>query len=334
MVVPDAGAPAPYTVTEPTPALLNVIRGAVDLHTHSGPSPFPRRLDHVEASHDAARLGMRAILIKSHHHNTVMDLLAMRGLLKDSPTPAYGGVALNSEVGGVNPSAVAVAIQMGGRAVWGPTVSAARHIEAHSHDDGFPVLGSSLEEREESIFDASGDVSEASVRVTQLVAEADVMLTGGHLDVESQKAWFETAKQSGVKRLLLHHPDFIIGASDGDVEELLSHGAYVEHEMSMYHPGVPAPGWPISRLIDWIERIGPERTVIDSDLGQRDNPPPTEGYLYVVQALLDHGISEKDIRRMIVHNTAYLLGLEDSPDPAKQTGSRILPWSGDPAGRA
>lgn len=304
---------APDTRPTPSPALLKVLNGAVDLHTHSGPSPFPRKLNHVEASYDAATIGLRAILIKSHHHNTVFDLLAMRDLLKDAPTPAYGGVALNSEVGGVNPSAVAVAIQMGGKAVWGPTVSAARHIEAHSHDDGFPSAGGDLEEKEESIYDAAGNVSAETVRVTQLVAEADIMLTGGHLDVDSQKAFFATAKENGVKRLLLHHPDFIIGASDGDVEELLSYGAFVEHEMSMYHPGVPAPGWPISRLISWIERIGPERTVIDSDLGQLANPYPVDGYIYVIQQLLDHGISEKDVRQMICHNTAYLLGLEDSP---------------------
>ena len=118
---------------------------------------------------------------------------------------------------------------------------------------------------------------------------------------------------NGVRRILLHHPDFIVGASENDVEELLSYGAFVEHEMSMYHPGVPAPGWPITRLIDWIERVGPERTVIDSDLGQEGNPLPVDGYLYVTQQLLDHGISEKDVRQMMCHNTAYLLGLEDSP---------------------
>ena len=296
----------------PSPALLKVLNGAVDLHTHSGPSPFPRRLNHVEASYDGARIGMRAILIKSHHHNTVMDLLAMADQLKDAPTPAYGGVALNSEVGGVNPSAVAVAIQMGGRAVWGPTVSAAQHIRAHSHDDGFPTAGSNLEEKEESIWSTPGNVSPETVRVTELVAEAGIMLTGGHLDVESQKALFATAKENGVKRLLLHHPDFIINANDGDVEELLGYGAFVEHEMSMYHPAVEAPGFPIQQLVDWIHKIGPERTVIDSDLGQKINPLPVDGYIYVIQQLLDHGIPEKDIRQMICVNTAFLLGLEDT----------------------
>ena len=296
----------------PSPALLKVLDGAVDLHVHSGPSPFPRRLNHVEASYDAARINMRAILIKSHHHNTVMDLLAMEEQLKDAPSPAYGGVALNSEVGGVNPSAVAVAIQMGGRAVWGPTVSAAQHIKAHSHDDGFPTAGSNLEEKEESIWASDGNVSAEAVRVTQLVAEAGIMLTGGHLDAESQKAFFATAKENGVTRLLLHHPDFIVDVPETDIEELLSYGAFVEHEMSMYHPDVIAPGFPITQLVDWIQKIGPERTVIDSDLGQKINPLPVDGYIYVIQHLLDHGISATDIRQMICRNTAFLLGLEES----------------------
>jgi len=299
-------------MTTPSPALLKVLDGAVDLHVHSGPSPFPRRLNHVEASHDAARINMRAILIKSHHHNTVMDLLAMQDQLKDAPTPAYGGVALNSEVGGINPSAVAVAIQMGGRAVWGPTVSAGQHIRAHSHDDGFPTIGANLEEKEESIWDADGNVSEQTVRVTQLVAEADIMLSGGHLDAESMKALFATAQENGVRRLLLHHPDFIVNASHSDVDEMVGYGAFVEHELSMYHPAVEAPGFPIQQLVDWIERIGPEHTVIDSDLGQKVNPLPVDGYIYVIEQLLDHGVAEADIRQMICRNTAFLLGLEET----------------------
>ena len=300
------------TTAEPTPALLKVLDGTVDLHCHSGPSPFPRRFDHVEASYDAARINMRAVLVKSHHHNTVMDLLAMRTPLKDAPTPMYGGVALNSEVGGINPSAVAVAINMGGKCVWGPTVSAAQHIAAHNHDDGFPNGTGNLYEEEVSVFDASGEISAETQLVTQLVADADILLTGGHLDGESMKAFFKTAHGNGVKRILLHHPDFIVNAAETDIEEMIGYGAFVEHELSMYHPDVPAPDWKIQQLVDWINKIGPEHTVINSDLGQVGNPLPVDAYLFIVQQLLDHGISEKDVRQMICRNTAFLLGLEES----------------------
>ena len=294
------------------PGLLKVLDGTVDLHCHSGPSPFPRRLDHVEASYDGARINMRAILCKSHHHNTVMDLLAMKTQLADAPTPMYGGVALNSEVGGINPSAVAVALSMGGRCVWGPTVSAGQHIRAHSHDDGFPNNTGNLYEQEVSVFNAAGDVSQEADLVTKLVAEAGVMLTGGHLDSTSMKAFFKTASGNGVTRMLLHHPDFIIDAAEADIEEMLGYGVFVEHELSMYHPDVSAPRWPIERLVDWIRKIGPQRTVLDSDLGQVGNPLPVDAYLLIIEQLLDHGIPEADIRQMICRNTAFLLGLEET----------------------
>lgn len=295
-----------------SPELLTVLDGTVDLHCHSGPSPFPRRIDHVQASHDGARINMRAILVKSHHHNTVMDLLAMRALLEDAPTPMYGGVALNSEVGGINPSAVAMAITMGGRCVWGPTVSAGQHIRAHTHDDGFPSATGNLYEKEESIFNEHGDISENTDTVTRLVADAGILLTGGHLHGEAMKALFKTASGNGVKRLLLHHPDYIVNAAENDIEEMLGYGAFVEHELAMYHPEVTAVGWPIEQLVGWITKIGPRRTVINSDLGQQGNPLPVDGYLLIVQQLLDHGISAADIRQMICRNTAYLLGLEET----------------------
>ncbi|WP_035855374.1 DUF6282 family protein [Cryptosporangium arvum] len=297
----------------PSAALLKVLDGAVDLHCHSGPSPFPRRLDHVEASYDGARINMRAILVKSHHHNTAMDVLAMKTQLKDAPTPVYGGVALNSEVGGINPSATALAINMGGRCVWGPTVSAGQHICAHSDGDGFPSAGGELYEKEVSIYDESGDISADTRLVLKLVADAGIMLTGGHLDGDSMLAFFRAASEAGVKRMMLHHPDYIVNVNDAIIEEMIGLGVFVEHDLAMYNPEVKAVGWPTEQLVNWIRKIGPEHTVINSDLGQKGNPLPVDAYLYMGQQLLDHGIPAADIRQMICHNTAYLLGLEEKP---------------------
>ena len=42
------------------------------------------------------------------------------------------------------------------------------------------------------------------------------------------------------------------------------------------------------------------------------NPLPVDAYLLIVEQLLDHGISEADIRQMICRNTAFLLGLEET----------------------
>src|SRR3546814_2873418 len=57
-------------------AIDELLIGAIDLHTHSGPSPMPRRITHVEAARQASEAGFRAILVKCHYHSTIPDILA------------------------------------------------------------------------------------------------------------------------------------------------------------------------------------------------------------------------------------------------------------------
>ncbi len=297
----------------PAPAVARALYGAVDLHCHTSPSPFPRRITTAEAVRDGARIGMRAVLAKSHHHDTVTDLLALAPWLKGESTASYGGIALNSPVGGMNPSAVALSLRLGGRAVWAPTISAAQHLHRAEKHDGFPEAGFDLLIRPVSVLDERGELSATSREITGLVAEAGAMLAGGHLDPAQMIALFSQARADGVRRLLVQHPDYIVEAGEAELERLLSLGAFVEHEIAMYHPQATGPVWPISRLLDWIERVGAARTVICSDLGQQGNPLPVDGYLHIGEQLLRHGVSEYDLRTMICVNTAYLLGLEDTP---------------------
>src|SRR5436190_21348861 len=106
-------------------AVARILDGGVDLHIHTAPSPMPRRIDVVEAARSAQAVGMKAIVAKSHHHSTVTDVLALQNHgLQDLTIQVYGGIALNSAVGGLNPHAVDLALKMGGRAVWMPTVAA------------------------------------------------------------------------------------------------------------------------------------------------------------------------------------------------------------------
>jgi hypothetical protein len=63
-------------------AVLAVLRGVIDMHVLSGPSPYPRRFLHNEAAQDGwDRLGMRAMVVKSPTHNPVMDVLAQANQL-------------------------------------------------------------------------------------------------------------------------------------------------------------------------------------------------------------------------------------------------------------
>lgn len=87
---------------------------------------------------------------------------------------------------------------------------------------------------------------------------------------------------------------------------MVEKGAYIEHEIAMYHLDKI---YPLDVLIDWIQAIGPEHTVLGSDLGQVGNPLPVEGYRGVVERLLDAGLSVHDVQLMIRDNPARLIGL-------------------------
>ena len=109
-------------------ALLK-LDGAVDLHVHSYPCVFQRRVDDRQAAQAAAEAGMTAILLKSHHESTVSRAYLIQ---KEFPNlKVFGGVVLNQFVGGINPAAAEVSLRLGAKEVWMPTIDAAHHIDVH-----------------------------------------------------------------------------------------------------------------------------------------------------------------------------------------------------------
>lgn len=290
-------------------AIASVLDGLVDMHVHSGPSPFPRRFDHVEAAEDGARVGMRAMVAKSHHHNTQMDVLAMKGRLADVAASVYGGIALNSTVGGLNVHAVRMCLRMGGKVVWFPTISSGRHIECHPEDGAFPTTTVPLTLDRIDIVDERGELEPAAAEILDEIAEQGAVVNGGHMYPEYIRTLFQAANERGMRRLVVSHPDFVIGADPLLCKELVDLGAYIEHEVGMYDPEGNMR-WDPRQLLTWIEQLGPEHIVLSSDFGQAANPKPVDAWLRVAGALLDLGVPEKDLRRMACDNPSYLLNLE------------------------
>jgi hypothetical protein len=291
------------------PAIASVLDGLVDMHVHSGPSPFPRRFDHVEAARDGARIGMRAMVAKSHHHNTQMDVLAMRGRLADVAASVYGGIALNSTVGGLNVHAVRMCLRMGGKVVWFPTISSGRHIECHPEDGAFPTTTVPLTLERIDIVDGSGALKPEAIEILDEIKAQEAVVNGGHMYPASIRTLFQAARDRGVRRMVVSHPDFVIGADPGLCRELVDLGAFVEHEIGMYDPEGNMR-WDPKRPLTWIETLGPEHTVLASDFGQAANPTPVDAWLRVAGALLDLGLPEKDLRRMVRDNPSHLLDLD------------------------
>jgi len=83
------------------PALV----GAIDLHAHCDPDSYPRSWDGFEVAKLAQERGMRGVLLKNHWTETA----GLAYLARKYATPGFevfGGVSLDTPVGGMNPQAV------------------------------------------------------------------------------------------------------------------------------------------------------------------------------------------------------------------------------------
>lgn len=293
------------------PQVDALIEGAVDLHVHPFPSPFPRRMGIVEATRDAEKARYRAIVVKSHHHSMVPDVLALHETgLGEFSVQVFAGVALNPQVGGLNPYAVDLALNLGGKIVWFPTISSHAHLHHEEEGGYFPSSTVTLRRaRPLSILDEGGAVKPEVFDILEQVRDHDAILTGGHLPAGEVDILITEAQKIGVQRILVNHPEFIVGASPELAGEWARKGVYIEHSVPHYDTffGTQKKRLEFSSLQRYIAEAGASRTVLVSDTGQRNIGRPVDVIKVAVKKLLDHGYDEKSIRSMVGGNAGQLL---------------------------
>src|SRR5205085_8390753 len=101
--------------------------GAFDTHIHSAPDVLPRKFNDLELAQRFKARRMAGFVLKSHYICT-----ADRATLVNAIVPeiqAFGAIALNNSVGGLNPLAVDIAGRLGCKVVWFPTVDSANELE-------------------------------------------------------------------------------------------------------------------------------------------------------------------------------------------------------------
>ncbi len=268
------------------------LTGLIDSHVHTAPDVRPRTLDDVHAAALAETAGMSAIMLKSH-----LTLTADRATLAQqhvSSLKVWGGLALNEPVGGLNPAAVEVALKMGARIIWMPTLSAQNHRRAGGEFDGITIL---QDDRLEPKL----------LSILELIAGSDAILATGHLSVHEIRRLVPAAKAAGVRRILVSHPEWPGVNMPAEVqEELRDLGAYFERcFVNTTRLGGVVP---IERMVADIRRVGMGSTVLATDLGQVGNPLPCDGLRMCLAALLSEGLCDLEVRRMAGENPAALLG--------------------------
>lgn len=306
---------ATQSSTSRAATIERLLVGAVDLHCHSGPSVMPRDLDHIEAIREASEAGFRAVLFKDHFYSADPVAELLRSHYGQLGVELLSGVALNNSVGGINCHAVDHSIKLGGRIVWMPTFSAANHIDQHrkdaNFDKKFPVTKKRmLQPVPLRALDDNGDIHDELKLILDLIAEADLVLSAGHLHISEIWPLFEEARRRGVRRLLVNHPIYVVGAEISDVRQIVELGAYVEHSVCMFVEGSKFKLYDPATLDLLIKAGTIDRTILGSDLGQVGNPRPVDGFRAVIGICLDLGYGEDEIRKMVSKNAARLFGLD------------------------
>ncbi len=214
------------------------------------------------------------------------------------------GVPLNNSTGGINRFAVDHGIKLGAKLVWMPTFSSKNHIDHHKSDKDFEKKFSTTKEKmlapiELSVLDENGQLLDEVKFILDMIAEADIVLSGGHLHITEIFPLFEEAIKRGVKKLLVNHPSYLIDATYEEMGDLVKMGAYLEHSMCMFVPGSKFHFYTPENLDKLIKAGTVDRTILGSDLGQVGNPTPVEGFKNVIATCLDIGYSNEDIKKMV-----------------------------------
>ena len=160
-----------------------LMKGALDLHVHSGPSTMERQIDHFQAVEQAAEAGMRGILFKDHHYSVAPFIPIMDRVLGHHGVAMYGGLVMNNSTGGLDPFVVDAQLKMGAKLIWMPTAQSANHIRSSRRKSRLASKVALKKSPGITVVDAYGNLLDVVKEILDSIAEADAILSSGHLHV-------------------------------------------------------------------------------------------------------------------------------------------------------
>src|SRR5262249_34956563 len=160
-------------------------------------------------------------LLKNHWTETA----GLAYLTRKYATPGFevfGGLSLDTPVGGVNPQAVrymADVVAHLGRIVWMPTHDSEQEVKAAKENRPFVSVS------------RDGKLLPEVLEVLSLIAEYDLTLATGHVTPTEAFQIMREAKSRGVQRIIVTHPLLGLGGGPMTVEQMQEAaklGAYIE----------------------------------------------------------------------------------------------------------
>jgi hypothetical protein len=264
---------------------------------HSAPDDRERSVDAVEAAVMARAHGMRAIVLKNHYDPTAG--LAYMVHRQVGGVDVLGGIDLNLPAGGMNPDAVEHMTKVSGglgRIVWMSTFDAENQVRYSKENRRFVSVS------------RDGDLLQATKDVIAVIAKHQLALATGHVSANEALLLLREAKRQGVQRMVVTHAmNAPIEMNVLQMQEAAGQGAFVEFVGGTMLSADAAAR--VDRFADAIRKVGPESCILSSDLGQKGNPLPSDGFAAFIAAIRARGFSDQEIDRMTKQNPAVLLAL-------------------------
>ena len=281
----------------------NRLKGIVDLHIHTAPDVRQRKMNDLEIMEAAVERGVRAVVIKSHVMPTVGRAAIVNKVKEEkygstSDFQMYGGVALNRFVGGINPWAVETALKLGGKLVWMPTNTAENDCRKQNRENWVSVL-------------KDGKIVPELKDVFQLIRDHDAVLETGHISPEECFIVTEAARNAGVKKIVITHPEFwIVGMSMEEQARIVK-----DYDVLLEHVYAQPIGGGVYKKnletnVEAMKAIGCEHFIVSTDSGQTQNPYWYESIKEYIDYLYDvGGFTKEEIDRMTKVNPGRMLGI-------------------------
>ena len=274
-----------------------VLTGALDIHVHSDPDNVPRFLDGLEAAKLARSNGMRGIVLKNHYDPTAGLAFLAR---KEAPgLEVFGGIDLNLPVGGMNPAAVEHMTQVAGgwgRFVWMSTFDAENQVRYSKANRPFVSVA------------RDGQLLPETRAVVSVIARHGLVLATGHVSREEGLMLVREGRRQGAQHMVVTHAmNEPVLMDVPRMQEAAGEGAFIEFVGGSLASADAAAR--IDRFADAIRKVGLQFCILSSDLGQKGNALPPDGFAAFPLALRNKGFSEQELDRMSKQNPARLLGL-------------------------
>ncbi len=270
-------------------AVYELMEGAYDLHVHPGPCVFPRKQNDFAIMQAASDRKMAGIMLKSHYEYTGLRAQLINESGKFT-AKAFGGMALNWPVGGLNPLAVAYALKTGVKIIWMPTLDADNSVKRLTMGPGKVYKHPGI-----SVVDEKGKLKDVVYEIMDLVKESgSCYLATGHVSPEEAILLCREGRKRNVP-MILTHPELTITSVPAAIQkELADAGTLIEKNWINIPQGCVTE----TEMAEHIRIVGPSRVYIATDRGQKSGLPPVEDYARFIDLLLRSGFSKAEIRLM------------------------------------